>query len=86
MVTFVLISLDLIERGLVNGGLQTDKDLCGGVFQELDSGTPCLIIPLFGGAGLQTKNLNDPQGRSTKALRDQNLKSSQKSENGEQWP
>lgn len=41
---------------------------------------------LFGGAGLQTKNLNDPQGRSTKALRDQNLKSSQKSENGEQWP
>lgn len=32
MVTFVLISLDLIERGLVNGGLQTDKDLCGGVF------------------------------------------------------
>lgn len=31
MVTFVLISLDLIERSLVNDDLQTDKDLCGGV-------------------------------------------------------
>lgn len=86
MVTFVLISLDLIERSLVNDDLQTDKDCVEGFHQELDRGTPCLIIALFRGAGLQTKNLNDPQGRSTKALRDQNLKSLQKSENGEQWP